>query len=160
MLSPKFRRVVTVEPEPKNLECLRANLSECNNVRIVAGVLDMVPGKAKLNYRETSSGGHHIMTRKDRPWIEVDMYQMDTLVDLQKERVGLIMLDIEGYELQALIGATAIIEKDHPVIVIEENGGAKKFGFRTDAARRWLMSEGYEVVDEFDEDLVMVWRPS
>lgn len=40
------------------------------------------------------------------------------------ERVGLIKLDIEGYEPRALAGATAIIGRDHPIMILEVNDGA------------------------------------
>lgn len=40
------------------------------------------------------------------------------------EQVGLVKLDIEGFELRALLGASVLIQRNRPIMVLEVNDGA------------------------------------
>ena len=151
-LAEHFERVLTVEPEPRNVECLRAN-TEGLAVEIFVGVLGSNSGIAKVNNRETSTGSHHIATRMDVPWIEVPMFTIDQLCEGRK--VDAIFLDVEGYELNALRGATRILA-DRPTMVIEQNACAKKFDGADGLAEKFLYGLGYRRVATFDEDVILV----
>ena len=56
-------------------------------------------------------------------------------------RVDLIKLDVEGMELEALEGASRMIDRSHPIMLIEK--------IKTDAGklRQWLEARGYRVID-------------
>jgi len=44
---------------------------------------------------------------------------IDTHID-EYGTVALIQLDLEGYELAAIVGARAVIERDRPVLILED----------------------------------------
>lgn len=157
-LAAAFDSVITVEPEPRNLEVLKKNVALFNNVKIIEGVLGSVRGKAQVNCNKTT-GGHHIMTREDRPHIEVEQYTIDALAFSQTQLVDLIMLDIEGYEYPALQGAAKYIATRSPVIVIEQNKACGRYHIAYYAAQKFLEKRGYTVVDTYNEDLILARQP-
>jgi len=55
---------------------------------------------------------------------EVSVDTLDNLVLPHSQRVSIIHLDIEGYEFDALFGAKKLIERDHPIIILEIDGRA------------------------------------
>lgn len=111
-LAEYFECVWTFEADPIVWECLNKNV---DNGKIIAcnSALAEKEGVATL-YRGRSAGGTRI--HKDGN-IRVGQVTIDSL--------GLavcdaIMLDIEGGEVNALLGARKTIEEFHPVIVVEE----------------------------------------
>jgi FkbM family methyltransferase len=149
-LAKIFERVVTFEPVPSNWECLVKNLHAYENVELNCSALGEKKGKAKINHRKTSSGGHHMATRVDVPFIHVNQVRID---DVVQGPVDAMFLDIEGYEIEALKGAVRTL-KQHPLLVIENNGCSQKFGYGPDALHEYLEPMGYKQIGAFDEDLV------
>ena len=50
------------------------------------------------------------------------MTQLDLLIFPKRSSIGLIKIDVGGFELKALKGASQLISKHKPVIIIEQNG--------------------------------------
>ena len=66
--------------------------------------------------------------------------------DFDASGIGLIKIDIEGFELKALKGAVKTIRKHKPVIIIEQN----KIQLASEcknAALAYLLSNGYRVAE-------------
>ena len=151
-LAEHFAQVVCFEPVPSNWECLVKNVV-LPNVELHQEALGPKNGTTKINHRVTSSGGHHIATRLDRPHIEVPLRALDSL---NLTDVDAMFLDIEGYEIPALTGANRILKDRKPLLVIENNGCSKKFGYKPDALKKFLAPYGYKFVDRFGEDEIFV----
>jgi hypothetical protein len=66
----------------------------------------------------------------------------------------LIYLDIEGSELPALKGGQATISAFKPVIVLEEKGLGRKFGYQDEDIRVFLRKFGYKPVLSIANDVV------
>ncbi|WP_425074903.1 FkbM family methyltransferase [Sagittula sp. S175] len=62
--------------------------------------------------------------------IEVPVKRLDDLVD-QTRKVTVLQLDIEGHEGPALEGATGIVTKHKPVIILEAPKGWQQRGYAT-----------------------------
>lgn len=67
--------------------------------------------------------------------------QKMTLDSLQLSRVDLIKIDIEGMEMEALEGARQLVEKCHPILLIEQIKTVRE------RLRAWIQERGYEVID-------------
>jgi FkbM family methyltransferase len=114
------RIVVSVEPAPENLECLRRNLAS----QIAAGRVIVVPKAVwdrpdtlRIQHFPGNSGADHIST--DPGGTEVPMVTLDSLVaDLKLDDVDLIKMDIEGAERRALMGAAGLIKRFRPRLSI------------------------------------------
>jgi len=113
-LSQLFERVITFEPEPTNYYCLKMNTAHLNNVETHNAALGQMPG-GSVHMALTdigNSGAHYALPGGDIPVVCID--------DLGLDDVDLIYLDVEGYESQALRGATKTIKRCNPVIGVED----------------------------------------
>ena len=71
--------------------------------------------------------------------------------------VGFIKIDVEGHELMVLRGALNTIERNNPVICIEQNDATEKWGKGKEfEALDFLKDIGYTVVDTRKHDYIMV----
>lgn len=64
-------------------------------------------------------------------------------------RPGLIKLDVEGAELQALRGAGRTLQRDRPLVLLETHVFAwESFGYRREDLEQAIAGAGYRVCDE------------
>lgn len=148
-LSRSFKTVITAEPDPENMECLRQNVYAGNVVAHHAAFSD-------------ERGFVHTF----RPWAETSNYGatmvmkseegVRTLVidDAALESVDFIMLDAEGYELPILRGADKTVERCRPVISVEVKGLGTAHGIAEEDLHLWLTSRGYSMVEIIGKDRI------
>ncbi len=79
-----------------------------------------------------------------------------TLDSLDLDGVGLIKLDVEGFERPALKGAARTIARDRPVVIIEERRHSARYGIRPRSAGRWLAKQGYRRAARVRRDEIWV----
>lgn len=145
-MAKDFGRVFTFEPEPISRQCLEQNVPR--NVIVSGSALGAEPGFCGVKRR--SLGSHHIVEGTDVAITPIDALQLDD--------VDLIQLDIEGYELNALMGAVQTIEKCHPVIQVELRGFTEKYGWSESDVRTLLVSLGYHMASQQPgSDFVFQW---
>lgn len=119
LLSERFGRVFTFEPDPLNFHCLVNNCQKDNIVKMNAALGDR-RGLTDVRRVSMSNTGMHKVeeTGSTIPVVMID--------DLMLPTCGLIALDIEGYEEYALRGARDTIRRCRPVIVVEAPGETVK----------------------------------
>ena len=78
--------------------------------------------------------------------------------DMDLGALDALVLDVEGYEVEALRGAEKTIERFSPVVSIEINGLDEVLGFERDAAVKWLEQRGYTEVDRHRRDIIFAKR--
>jgi FkbM family methyltransferase len=126
-LSHSAARVYAFEPVLENFIFAKKNaerLGLANVVLFNAGLGDV---DGLLPIRTTDKQGRFIgggSTFNTGPRTEQHVYEMAPVFridSLPVADVALIELDVEGFELPALRGAGATIERDRPVILIEDN---------------------------------------
>jgi hypothetical protein len=94
-------------------------------------------------------GGHRVA--REAPGV-VPVYRID---DLGLDVCDLIVLDIEGYELEALTGARETLAQHRPVVMLEDLGHIDKHGFGTTASLYTFLAEhGYRKVAAVAHDVV------
>lgn len=108
--------VIAVEPSADKIEYLNRlkQMNQLKNLRIIhAGIgAELSSGSIEKNHKPFNSSADKVVSGDDFPIIRLDSLKY-------KHRVGLIHLDVEGMEYQALVGAEAILRRDHPELVIE-----------------------------------------
>lgn len=146
-----FDTVLTFEPLPVNFACLVANTEGLENVVATNAPLTNDHNKYSIHNeafeRENLGAGYIIPDPTGIESVRID--------DLQLESCGLIQLDIEGSELDALMGGFETIEAYRPVIVLEEK---RLNHVRRDpaGARKFLEREfGYSQVGEAHRDVIL-----
>ena len=143
-----FDLVFTFEPVLENYECLVQNVPP--NVIHQRAALGSERGSVKMErdeFEEGNSGAWYATDGGDTPVLAID--------DLALSSCGLIQLDVEGYELEALKGAEITIKKFKPVIVLEEKR-LPHMHVKHTAPREWLLERGYRAVDTFHRDVLFI----
>lgn len=106
-----FQKIYTFEPDPVNFYCLNLNLPFTNVNKIQACLGDSHQMVGLANIFDNDVGGYHVSQGDTTPTLKID--------DLELTECDLIMLDVEGYELNALRGGIETIKKYKPVICVE-----------------------------------------
>jgi FkbM family methyltransferase len=147
--------VTAIEPFPAALDSLRWHVAHnhCDRVTIVdAGASDvdatgwLAEGANAMESHLTSEGG-------GRP---VTLHRLDTLwTNAGRPRVAFIKVDVEGVEAAVLRGASSIIDRDRPAMLVALDGSFESSRNLTrDLARRgyrmWRVQDGKSVT-AFDE---------
>ena len=147
-LSKHFDRVYTFEPEHENFACLVANCPQENIIKMQAA-LGCTRGQVSLNLHtaeQHNAGAWYATPDGNIPILQID--------DLGLDEVGFIQLDIEGSELNALMGAVETVKRCGPVVMLEEKP-LPQGGIDPSAARKWLEWYGYKVAGRVHNDVIM-----
>ncbi len=116
-------KVVAIDPDPVQLECLRRNFAEdieAGRVVLVEKGVWSSGGTLALNVGVQNSGMSSLVEPTGGETIDVPVTTIDDLVgELGLERVDYIKMDIEGAEREALRGGLRTISKFRPRILLE-----------------------------------------
>jgi FkbM family methyltransferase len=120
--------VLAIEPEARNYALLEEHLA-LNNVRNVIALKNAVSatnGTLDLYISDINSGAHsalvnHLVDEKNVQRVEA--YTFDILAERQNiSDLALALIDVEGFEQEALQGMAETIRKHRPILVLELNG--------------------------------------
>lgn len=116
LLADMFKTVYTFEPDSLNFHCLVANCQRENIIKINAALgfdHQLVTIQNSWADWEVNFGVRSVVPMKNSivPTFSID--------DLGLTECNLIMLDVEGYELNVLKGAVNTLEKFKPVVFAE-----------------------------------------
>lgn len=146
-LSKAFTLVHTVEPDIANYTCLQRNAN--GNVFHYYAAYGAKWSTAKVNRIEGNCGAGWMEEDGRVTVMPIDTYDLKTC--------DLIMLDVEGGEYAALLGARKTLERCKPVVHFEEKGlGVEHYGQEPGAVEAFLTSLGYKVVEKVRNDVIMV----
>ena len=159
-LAAAFEAVYTFEPHPVNFACLVHNLHGLDNVIKLQACVGYDMGTVAIGgWPNGVRAGNTAMTHVDVaslgetggyvPVIDIDHLGLPAL--------DLLMLDVEGFELQALRGAHDAVTAFRPVIAIELIGHAKRYGDSTAEIKALLDAWGYRPVQRLERDTVFVY---
>lgn len=116
-------RVIAIEPVPRNLELLRANVTRNNleNIQVVGGAVGQRDGFGQIYLSEYSNWHSTMRSRQTgAAAVQVRMYTLDSLTkELELDRVDLVRMDIEGAEVIAIKGMLNTLQTYRPKIAIE-----------------------------------------
>lgn len=116
-LSQIFNKVITLEPVTELFYYLEQNTEKHSNiVSLNAGLSDKRIAASVHWQLEGNCGA--VRLKED----ESGKCSLLTIDSLQEPNIDLIWLDIEGFEQKALLGAKETINRDRPVLILENNG--------------------------------------
>lgn len=125
-LKAGYARAVSFEPEPNNARLLAMNVATnglSDRCRIVQKAVGDRPGTARLHLHPRNKGHHTIGTPPSSDTtesIDVPVARMDTelaAAGVAPEQVGLIWIDVEGFEPEAIRGLGAFLEVQVPLVI-------------------------------------------
>jgi FkbM family methyltransferase len=151
------RRVYAVEAIEKLCDRLDRLFPGNPKLRLIRAAVGKQPGRAAFAVAVDAPGYSGLRQRSldaVAKWetVTVAVDTLDSVVSADDRRdVGLIKLDLEGGEFDALSGATDILERARPCLVFE-NGlrtSAAHYGYSWNDFERLFETHGYQVFDFF-----------
>jgi FkbM family methyltransferase len=145
-LARQGRSMLALEPQPVIFQQLCANLAingllNVNALSYACGKESGVVSFEVPDYRRLGNFGETSMCARPttpRPHETVPCIRLDDLVPTAA--VGLIKIDVEGYELQVLEGSSNIIARSHPVLYVENDRVNK-----SPQLIQWLFDHNYQL---------------
>lgn len=149
-LAGYFESVLTFEPDADNFAALKQNAPEANigAFPYALGERQSAVGLARVR-RDGSDGAEHAGLVHVSGTGDVPMIRLD---ECCLTKCGLIMLDIEGYELPALQGAIRTITRCRPAIAIEVNQNCRFFGISPDDIAAFFRDLSYRYIATFGKN--------
>ena len=152
LMARHFKTVHAFEPDPDNFSTMSWNTGPPTGDMPVKDwdgeiirheeALGETPGKAHLAGKSSTSRHLARGVAKDYGDKKRGVVPVVRLDDLELDHVGLIKLDLEGYELWALRGARETIERWAPVMIIESVPRyERRFGGPGHGAQEFLTDE-------------------
>lgn len=148
-LAKLFKVVYTFEPDPVNFGYLYLNVTDRNVYKFPAalgneyGNVDMVRFPANCGANYVQGGGYTPVMRID---------------DLCLPACGLIQLDVEGMELQALMGARQTILNYRPVLMVEMKQQGRRYGYEDEQLVEYIENLGYKEIAHHGRDHIYKWN--
>lgn len=145
-----FAQIYTFEPDPVNFYCLNVNLPY-TNVHKIQACLGNSHGLVGMSNQFTDDvGAHHVTEGGMIPTIKID--------DLKLQECNLVMLDLEGYELNALKGAENTIKKYKPVLCVEScEPWLNRYGTTSQELHKYITTNfGYQIAGQYASDYIYV----
>lgn len=120
--------VIAVEPGKVAFECLMHNVAlfPHNNVMPIKAAISDLDGQTVEHVEAENLGASICNPIKDK--VPGNFYFLTVTIDfiaaqIQKP-ISFIKLDVQGWETDALIGASKTLRDQHPILMIEVNSGA------------------------------------
>lgn len=113
--------VIAVEPHPRNLQLLRANVARAGaaNVEVVAAAAWDSAGETMLAECTANTGDHRVgVSMAGRTHLRVQTVRLDHIVPAEAD-VRLIKLDTQATEHIALRGAAELLARCRPILLVE-----------------------------------------
>jgi len=164
--APLFKQVTGFEPMIDHYECLLKNTEHLDNVTVHNCAISNQSQMLKGAYRTMKNSGSFQIV--DDEFVKVNhkkakIYDIPSrrLDEFEFDSIGLIKIDVEGWELETLKGATQTIKKHQPVLMVEftYGGGRENKSMHTyDVNEYYALIEelNYEKVAEVDGDTIYV----
>lgn len=161
-LAPRFDQVVALEPDALNFAALSENLGAVGNVKLLPLAAAPHAGRFSLSRVGTVNSGQGYLTpvQDDEQWV------VGVPIDaLALEGIGFMKLDVEGLECEVLSGARKTVYGNRPIVALEENVCATRYGHQPGDARAILEDLGMHEAARFEFapnnfDVIMAWRPT
>ena len=109
-------KVILIEPDKEKIEYINllADLNELTNVTTMNYGVGMIHSKGVLDRSGKWSPARKVII-KDKG--EFDIERLDTLITRRYPRIGLMHIDVEGMEHQALLGADRLLLNTNYVMI-------------------------------------------
>jgi len=153
--SELFNTVYTFEPDPTNFYCLNLNVTSPNVYKYQA-ILGNTHELRQINntYDSLGHGGTYVnnnIGNGNIPTIKID--------DLNLPECDLIHLDIEGYEMFAILGGIETLKRCKPIVCIEDYEPCKnRYKTSIKLVEDILFNIGYSCIGKVEGDTDKLYK--
>ena len=140
-----YPKVFSFEPNPRTYKVLSLNAELVESIVCFNfGLSDRVRS-AYLNINAGNVGGSHLSADescRSNTQQEIQLETLDGIAESFQGKLGLVKIDVEGHELAVLKGGTALLKRDKPVVLFEQQ--AENFRNGVSPVYEYLKSIGYK----------------
>ena len=141
-IEPFAKKVIAFEPDQTHFECLQRNCTiNCDPRMEAVGAEVMEVSLTEDNFTQAKRVN------------EKGNIRMINLDYMNYQDVDMIKIDVEGYEMQVLKGATKTLE-NIKYLMIELNNNTKKYGSNNMEVEKYIASLGFKVLMDHWPDKV------
>jgi len=163
--SKLFSKVTAFEPMIDHYNCLIKNTENLKNIECHNNAISGSEGILYGAYRSNKNSGSFQLLdsnyqqpkkKSPRQLYEILVKKLDSF---EFKSVDLIKVDVEGWELDVLKGATLTIQKHKPVLLIEFTGGNSSkslHGYDVNEYLELIDNLGYQKVSSIESDTIYV----
>ena len=137
------------EPNKTHFACLEKNLAPFSNISLYNCAIGNEEGFVKLTEETATQNTRVIQEKGDTKICTIDSLNLDN--------IDLIKIDVEGYEMRVLEGATQTL-KSVKFLMIELNNNTKKYGSNNLQVEKHIESLGFRTLISIWPDKVY-YRP-
>ena len=154
------KKVYSFEALQVNFEAMKKTieLNRLTNVKLEKLALGSEPGEAKMPKCDLIASGLSIQINGDLPFENYETVPMETLdnyVEINNLSVGLIKVDIEGFEQEFLKGAEQTIKKQKPTLLISIYHNYNDFFKIKPLIESWDIGYTFKIVKPNDGGIVL-----
>ena len=155
-MATKFKTVTAFEPTTQNIECFEKNTWNLENVELHQSALGSEQSTASMEFDESRVGNSGTPYLRVNPKGDVFIVPLDNTTFNHTDRtLGLLKIDVEGYEYEVLLGGKYTIKTFKPVIIIEcKESTATRYGHDVEDCPKLLNSWGYREVERHGADRI------
>lgn len=149
-----FEQVSSFEPIAMHRDCFRENV-KAPNVTLYPYALSDRSETVAFTVPADNTGHTHV-ARKEAVSEAANAIPLDSLT---LPKIDFLKIDVEGYELQVVLGAQRTITRDRPVVIIEQkpHGNAERYGNKQHDARDILVQLGMRQIAVISGDHILAW---
>lgn len=145
-LATYCKKIYAIEPDKTHFECLAKNLSKNENIEL----LDCAIGDTEALVSLTDDDFTQARRIQDSGNIP-----MRTIDSFQFKDVELIKIDVEGFEMKVILGATDTL-KNCKFLMIELNNNSQKYNSSNIEIEKYLKNQGFTTLISKWPDKVFV----
>ena len=113
--------VLAFEPSPANVGLLRQNVEEYGEtVKVLEMAVADKSGMASLYLSPDNAGDNRLFKTHNWEHLEVEVTTLDDRPELDGRAIDFLKVDVQGYELKVLAGASEILARSHGLVGIIE----------------------------------------
>jgi FkbM family methyltransferase len=160
VLAAHFAQVTAFEPLPPHIECFKVNVT-APNVTLLETAIGREAATIRIFMPHDNTGHAHVETSADTglgegysvPCIALDQIGHEVLED-----VDFLKIDVEGFELDVVLGAEGLIKRRRPTMVVEQKpGNAEALGRGQWDAVKLLKDWGAREIVVMAGDHILKW---
>lgn len=140
----KAFKIYVFEPIPRLYQVIEDSLAynKINNVQLIKKALGNAPSKVIMLDNNNSSV---VLNTHNEPTIEIEVNTLDQELN-QLSKIDFIKIDVEGFEMHVLQGASSLIAKHHPTILLELHPTfIENYGYKIQDVITWLEQNNYNI---------------
>jgi FkbM family methyltransferase len=152
LMAIDFARVVAFEPLPTHIECFKANITKEKNVELRELALGREQ-KLVTIFMPTNNTGHAHVSKTDG--VPIICQKLD---DQGLSEIDFIKIDVEGFELDVVLGGETTIRENKPVMIVEQKpNNAEAQGHGQWDALKLLKDWGAKEIKVMAGDHILKW---